>query len=331
MVTVIAETQLKSGIDEQAVAAADADQFADRIISGDALTLSSRLASDSINLITTSPPFYGCRNYGGGRNELGREWHPLAYVENLILHTIEWRRILAPDGNLYLNLGDVYFGSKGFSRNKGKHARKTDHHYESHNKVRSEGCSVQDKQLLQLPSKVSIRMAELGWILRNEIIWTKPNPVPAHANDRRLPVHEKIFHFVKGRNYFDLATAKRLGSHRDHTMHGIEAYKKHQATFPETLIVPLVLTSSRPGDLVFDPFMGSGTVAVVAKRCGRHWLGFELVEEFCRDANRRVETTEVVPYSDEELIKKNGIKPCASHSLLKTSAPSDQEQLWCVS
>jgi len=288
-------------------------QLVDRIIHGNALDLYRLIPTDSIPLIITSPAYYGCRMYGGGRNELGREWHPMSYVENLILHAIEWKRILRPDGNLYLNLGDVYFGTKGFTRNEGDHARKTDHHYKEHDKVRSEGCYTRDKQLLLLPSRVAIRMQELGWILRNEIIWTKPGPLPAHANDRRLPVHEKIFHFVKShRNYFDQATAKRLGSHRDETRHGIEKFGEHQATFPETLIAPLVLTSSREGDTVFDPFIGSGTTAVVSKRCKRHWLGFELVKRNCRMANERVNGTAVVPYDDAELIRKNGIQPCRS-------------------
>jgi site-specific DNA-methyltransferase (adenine-specific) len=289
----------------------DADPLVDRILAGDAMKLYQLIPSDSVSLIITSPAYYRCRRYGGGRNELGREWHPTSYVENLVLHTLEWKRILRPDGNLYLNLGDVYFGTKGFSRNKGDHARKTDHHYEGHDKVRSEGCYTQDKQLLLLPSRVAIRMQELGWILRNEIQWSKKNPNPSYARDRRLPVHEKIFHFVKsGKNYFDQDTAKRLGSHRDETRHRIEKFGNHQATFPETLIAPYVLTSSKEDDLVFDPFMGSGTVAVVAKRCHRHWLGFELVRENCQDANQRVAETAALPYTDEELINRNGIPPC---------------------
>jgi site-specific DNA-methyltransferase (adenine-specific) len=293
---------------EQSVAP---DQLVDQIVCGGAMDLYSQIESNSIPLIITSPAYYGCRQYGGGRNELGREWHPMSYVENLIQHTLEWKRILAADGNLYLNLGDVYFGTKGFSRNTGLHKRKTDHHYEKHDKVRSEGCYTQYKQLLQLPSQVSIRMASLGWILRNEITWTKPNANPSFSPDRRLPVHEKIFHFVKSdTNFFDFQTAKRLYSHRDHTMHGPEPFKKHQASFPETLVAPYVLTSSRIGDIVFDPFMGSGTVAVVAKRCKRHWIGFELVKENCQDARERVENTKVEPYSDEEIIQKNGIRNC---------------------
>jgi len=297
------------GVDDDA-AVAIAPALIDRIVCGNSMDLYPSVPSDSVNLIVTSPPYWGCRNYGGGRNELGREWHPIAYIENLILHTLEWKRILHPNGSLYLNLGDTYFGTKGFSRNTGHHVRKTDHHYENHEKVRSEGSSARDKQLLMLPAKVAIRMAELGWILRNQIIWTKPHPLPAHGHDRRLPVHEFIYHFVKSpRCYYDQAIAKRLGSHRDETRHGIEPYGDHQATFPETLIVPYVLTSSREGDLVFDPFMGAGTVAVVAKRCKRHWLGFELVKDNWILANKRIEATPVEPYDLDEVVRRNGIKP----------------------
>jgi hypothetical protein len=67
----------------------------DSILQGDALKLYARVPSNSIKLIFTSPPYWQCRQYGGGRSELGREWHPTAYVENLLMHTIEWKRILS--------------------------------------------------------------------------------------------------------------------------------------------------------------------------------------------------------------------------------------------
>lgn len=283
----------------------------DKILRGDAMELYAKIPSDSIHLIITSPPYWGLRKYGGGRNELGREWHPNSYVENLIAHTLEWKRILHPNGSLYLNLGDCYFANKGFNRNKGKYARKTDHHYGEHDKVRSEGHSARDKQLLMLPAKVAIRMCELGWLLRNEIPWIKPNPIPSYSPDRRLPVHEQFYFFAKTEKYYyDNELGDRIGAHRAEIRHGIERFGQHQATFPETLIAPLVLISSKPDDVVFDPFMGAGTVAVVAKRCSRHWLGFELVKENWKLANQRVEATAIELYDLDEVVRRNGIKPC---------------------
>ena len=142
-----------------------------RIICCDALEFAKRLETESVNLIITSPPYFGCRVYGD--ETLGREEHPKKYVENILSFTSEFKRVLHNEGSFYFNIGDVYFGSKGFSRNKGKYARKTDTHYENHKIVKPDGRYLQYKQLLMLPERIAVGMQEQGWILRNKIIWGK--------------------------------------------------------------------------------------------------------------------------------------------------------------
>lgn len=185
-----------------------------KICCGDSLELLKDLSNNSIHLIITSPPYFGCRIYGN--ETLGREESPLDYVNNLLKFTAELKRVLRQDGSFYLNIGDVYFGTKGFIRNKGRYARKTDIHYREHKIVKPDGKYLQYKQLLMLPERVAMGMQEQGWILRNKIIWEKPNPVPSYSPDRRYPVYEHIFHFVKSRRYyFDLEIAKQLNNNRD--------------------------------------------------------------------------------------------------------------------
>jgi len=245
--------------------------FLNKIICGDTEQLIKELADNSVNLIITSPPYFGCRVYGN--ETLGREEHPVDYINNLLKLTVEFQRILHTGGSFYLNIGDIYFGTKGFSRNKGNYARKTDKHYVEHKIVRPDGKYLQYKQLLMLPERVAIGMQEQGWILRNKIIWEKPNPVPSYSPDRRYPVYEHIFHFVKSRKYFfDLDIAKKLNNHRDIYRNGIEPFKEHQASFPLSLIKPLILTTSKENDVVFDPFMGSGTTAVAAIEINRFFF-----------------------------------------------------------
>ena len=257
----------------------------DKIIHGDALEELKRIKD--IPLIITSPPYFGCRVYGD--ETLGRESDPRDYVNNLLEYTNLIKDSLAKDGSFYLNMGDIYFGTKGFIRNKGKRARKTDGHYKDHVICKPDGKYLQYKQLLMLPERVAIGMQEQGWILRNKIVWEKPNPVPNYALDRRYPVYEHIFHFVKSQKYyFDLIKAKKLNIHRDVIRHGIEPFGNHQATFPLGLIEPLILTTSKEGDVVLDPFMGSGTVAVAAIRHRRHYLGVELNKEYIKEANNRI-------------------------------------------
>ena len=167
------------------------ENYIDKVICGNALELLAKLPDNFINLIITSPPYFGCRIYGN--ETLGREEHPFEYVNNILQFTTELKRVLKNDGSFYLNIGDIYFGTKGFIRNKGKYARRTDKHYKEHKIAKPDGKYLQYKRLLMLPERVAIRMQEQGWILRNKIIWEKPNPVPSYSPDRRYPVYEHIF------------------------------------------------------------------------------------------------------------------------------------------
>ena len=237
------------------------NSYVNKIIHGDTMKLLEDMPNESINLILTSPPYFGARVYGN--ETLGREENPQDYVNNLLKFTLQFKRILNKEGSFYLNIGDTYFGTKGFSRNKGRYARKTDKHYKEHKIVKPNGKYLQYKQLLMLPERVAMGMQEQGWILRNKIIWEKPNPVPSYSPDRRYPVYEHIFHFVKSRKYyFDIVKAKELNHHRDVIRNSIEPFKIHQATFPLSLIKPFILTTSKEKDIVLDSFMGSGNTAL---------------------------------------------------------------------
>ena len=255
------------------------DNYINKIICGDTIKLLENVPDNSINLILTSPPYFGARIYGN--ETLGREEDPRNYIKNLLNFTLEFKRVLHKEGSFYLNVGDIYFGNKGFIRNKGRYARKTDKHYKEHKIVKPNGNYLQYKQLLMLPERIAIGMQEQGWILRNKIIWEKPNPVPSYSPDRRYPVYEHFFHFVKSRKYyFNLAKAKKLNHHRDIVRNGIEPFTTHQATFPLSLIEPFILTTSKENDVVLDPFIGSGTTAVACIKWNRHYIGFEINKEY---------------------------------------------------
>jgi site-specific DNA-methyltransferase (adenine-specific) len=132
-------------------------------------------------------------------------------------------------------------------------------------------------------------MQDEGWILRNTIIWNRINPMPSFSEDRRIPIYEYVFHFVKSPKYFfNYEIAKKLNHHRDIISCGVEKYKNHEASFPEKLIEPVILTTSMEGDIVMDPFMGSGTTAVVAKKLNRNYSGIELLKANCIDSEERL-------------------------------------------
>jgi site-specific DNA-methyltransferase (cytosine-N4-specific) len=274
-----------------------------KIINKDCLKGLEEIESNSVNLIVTSPPYFGCRQYDPNSNEkeLGRESNPKDYIQNIFNVSKQLKRVLKEDGSFYFNIGDVYFGTKGFSRNKGKYERKTDHHYKEHKIAKEDGKYLQHKQLLMLPSRIAIEMQDDGWILRNSLIWEKANPIPSFSKDRRLPVYENIFHFVKSKKYyFDYDKAKELNHHRDVIKCNIEPYKNHQATFPEKLIEPLILTTSREGDVILDPFNGSGTTGAISVLHQRNYIGIELLKEYCDISKERIDS-----YYNSNLFNEN--------------------------
>lgn len=179
------------------------------------------------------------------------------------------------------------------------------------------------KNLLGMPWRVAFALQEYGWILRQDIIWHKTNGIPESATDRVTKAHEYLFLFSKGPRYFfdhkairepatkgyagssfskgktaahqlgRMSTKERKedGKRNRRSVWSLSAarYRKaHFATFPPALVEPCILAGSRPGDVVLDPFMGSGTTAEVATRLGRHWLGCELNPEYLAMQEERV-------------------------------------------
>jgi DNA modification methylase len=134
-------------------------------------------------------------------------------------------------------------------------------------------------------------MQERKWILRNDLIWYKPNVPPRPEKDRLKLAHEHFFHFVlkptQGRAsyYYD---KHFIEDHENDVVTCLvrPGHERHSATFPEQLITPRILSSCPPGGLVLDPFCGTGRALVVANRFGRNAIGFELSPEFAMVARQ---------------------------------------------
>lgn len=138
---------------------------------GKALDVLATLPAESVNCVVTSPPYYKLRDYGHD-GQYGNEPTVEDYVSNMVAVFREARRVLAQDGTLWLNLGDSY--GKG-------------------------------KQMLGVPWRVALGMQSDGWVLRNDIVWNKPNAMPEPVQDRLNARHEHIFLFAKSLRYhFDL-------------------------------------------------------------------------------------------------------------------------------
>jgi site-specific DNA-methyltransferase (cytosine-N4-specific) len=163
---------------------------------GDARTVLASMPERSANCIVTSPPYWGKRDYGVA-GQYGHEDTPNAYVETMRDVFAEARRVLADDGTCWLNLGDSYSVSGGGAT--GMHAYLGEH-ITTH---RPAGLGT--KNLLGLPWRVAFALQADGWILRNAIIWHKPNAMPESVRDRLNCRHELLFLLTKSPAYwFDL-------------------------------------------------------------------------------------------------------------------------------
>jgi DNA modification methylase len=170
---------------------------------GDALEVLRHMPAGSVDCTVTSPPYFGLRDYGMP-GQIGAEASPAEYVERLRALFAEVRRVLADDGTLWLNLGDSYAGGGGGAGGKagayidgGTPRRNGAQHYER--------MGVGPKNLLGMPWRVAFALQDDGWILRNAIIWSKPNAMPESVTDRLSTRYEMLFMFSKSRKYwFDL-------------------------------------------------------------------------------------------------------------------------------
>lgn len=165
------------------------------------------LPNSCIQTCVTSPPYWQMRDYGV-KGQLGLEDTPELYVEALVEVFDEVRRVLKPDGTLWLNLGDCYWGSGKAGKNpdyQRKHkvfGKATDHITKYGKPVQGKCPGIKPKDLIGLPWMMALALRRQGWWLRQDIIWHKPNPMPESIKDRCTKAHEYIFLLSKSRKYY---------------------------------------------------------------------------------------------------------------------------------
>lgn len=284
----------------------------------DAYDFLASLPTQAVDLVITSPPYWGLRTYGlphddrvldswlalsqsaeepppfewyresGG--QLGLEPFPEWFVAHLVEILDRGAPSLRADGSLWVNLGDTYFARWSSIRQDGRQGLAGP---ERQRRRTPSGGYRHDKQLLLIPARFAIAMQEAGWILRNDLIWSKPHVAPRPEKDRLRLAHEHFFHFVKRAArrrpsyYYDIDEAEpgaldvvyaRVAAGGD----------GHTATFPSELIRPRIASSSRPNGIVVDPFCGAGTSLVVARELGRRAWGADLSAASVRTARSKL-------------------------------------------
>ncbi len=331
--------------------------------------------SENVKLRNEGMPYKDiCKKCGAKRidSQIGLEKTPEEYVEKIVTIFREIRRVLKPDGTCWLNLGDSYSSGSGGYENKYMHNSSSGVPSAGVRKkiAPSKPFGLPTKNLVGIPWRVAFALQKDGWYLRQDIVWSKPNPMPESVQDRCTKAHEYIFLFTKnGKYYYDYEaikepdnpdgrkqtirkqtnryngpllnkfqdmeherwTGKRnkrsvwtittkpsdweycsnckslfVGIERNAIkkikviIDGEEKTKKicptckstdhwiaHFATFPSDLIEPCIKTTKADA-VILDPFMGAGTVAIVAHKLRRNWVGVELNPDYVDMASKRI-------------------------------------------
>jgi len=252
-------------------------------------------------MCVTSPPYYGMRNYGDQEGQVGVEQTPEEYIKNLVEIFRKVRDCLTDDGTLWVNIGDSYYNyrpGKGQAVVKQSVSKTLRDQPQECARRGNKLEGLKEKDLIGIPWMLAFALRADGWYLRQDIIWSKPNPMPESMKDRCTKSHEYIFLLSKKQNYyFDVDSIKEptkdgKSMKRKKSVWNIKTkpYKgAHFAVYPEELIESCVLAGSEEGDIILDPFMGSGTTAVVAKRNDRYYRGIELNSDYAKLINSRLQ------------------------------------------
>lgn len=292
------------------------------IFKGDARKELSRLPDNSVDCCITSPPYYGLRDYGND-SQIGLEGTPEQYINDLLEVFSQVYRAMKPTGTLWLNIGDTYNGNKKGNTEVIKNRRVAD----SSSFQKKIWSGAKQKDLIGIPWMLAFSLRSMGFYLRQDIIWHKPQVMPEPVKDRCVKSHEYVFLMSKSPTYFfdyeaiqepavyfnsDSRSGKKntkTGGKRegirgvDNTPVIINEMKNkrdvwsvntahfegaHFATFPEELVKPMVLAGCPRGGVVLDPFTGSGTTGVVALMECRNFVGCELNADYHAMAEKRI-------------------------------------------
>jgi site-specific DNA-methyltransferase (adenine-specific) len=257
------------------------------IIDADAIGGLTVLPAYSAQACITSPPYWMQRDYGVV-GEIGREASVEEYLGRLVAVFAEVLRVLREDGTLWVVVGDKY------------------------------ACG----ELLCLPHRLALALQDAGWRMIADIIWSKESYLPESVRRRPSQAHEHVLQLAKSRDFYaDFRPLRQPAASRPHAPGGRKYATRqpervwaadgkrnitnvwtlcperrlayHPAPFPTALAERILIASTRAGDLVIDPFVGSGTTGVVAIQHGRPFIGIDLNPEYCASARKRLLETDV--------------------------------------
>lgn len=246
----------------------------------------------------TSPPYWGLRDYDHP-DQIGAEPKLGDYIQDLVKVFRSVRRTLRDDGTFWLNIGDAYTSGGRTWRAPDK---KNPGRAMSYRPDTPDG--LKPKDLIGLPWRLAFALQDDGWFLRSDIVWNKPNCQPESVKDRPTRCHEYVFLFSKAERYLydgEAIKEQSMGeggrkNRRSVWSINTEGFKgAHFAVFPPKLVELCIRAGTRAGDVVLDPFFGSGTVGAVSKRLHRGCVGIEMNRDYAEIAVSRIDAELVHP------------------------------------
>jgi DNA modification methylase len=255
----------------------------DEVHNADCLVALRSMPADCVDVVVTSPPYWGQRGDPG----IGSEEDPRDYVANLTEILLEVMRVLKPSGLLWLNIGDAYntpinwrLDDRQYST-LGADGKGLAPHNAAYTKNRGSRRAFVQKgvgwlqygNLLALPYRIILRLCDAGVLFRGEVLWAKRKAMPEGRCRRPHRKHEPIYILAKAEDHAFL-TKPPVPSVWDLQLDANRT--PHTSTFPLDLPMSCIRASGVGAGVVLDPFMGSGTSAVAAKILGFRYLGFEM-------------------------------------------------------
>jgi DNA modification methylase len=269
-----------------------------RVYHGDCLDLARRLPRGSIDLIITSPPYWGQRTSAG----LGVEDDPRAYIEALSERFMGLLRPLKPRGLLWVNIGDAYNTPVNWRHDDYKYSslgpEKTglEPHNTAYTKPRLKRKAFVDKSvpwlvygnLLALPYRLTLALCDRGYLFRGEVIWRKSNPLPEGKCRRPHRSHEGIYLFAKAEEHaFQITPAvKSVWEFPNDGFNGVRHFSRFPLELPRRCIGSY--GKSGPDVVVLDPFSGAATTGLAAIEMGCLYIGFEVDAKLVAASNARL-------------------------------------------
>lgn len=265
----------------------EVDKIKNTIIKGDSIQEMKKIPSNSIDLIFADPPYFMqtegelLRTDGSKFAGVEDDWDKFSGYNEYDKFSFEWlkeaKRILKDDGAIWVigSFQNIY--------------------------------------------RLGFIMQNLGYWILNDVIWSKPNAVPNFAGTRLQNSHETLLWCTKNEKAkytFNYKTLKELNGNKqeksvwdigicigNERLKGTDGKKVHSTQKPEALLYKIIIGTSKPGDIILDPFMGTGTTGAVAKRLGRNYIGIEREEKYIKAAEKRLENVieEMDKYSDLSL------------------------------